>query len=490
MNRPSWLVARWVFLRLLGAIYLAAFASLWMQVDGLLGSHGILPIGEFLGQVREQLGDRGFLAVPTLCWLSPGDGMLHLLCATGCAASVLLILNLAPAAMLALLFVSWLSLQAVGQDFLAFQWDILLLEAGFLALWLAPLGLRPGAGAAPPRPARWLLAWLLFRLMFASGAVKLLSGDPLWRGLTALTVHYQTQPIPTPAAWYAHQLPPSFHVLCCRLLFGIELGAPFLIAAPRPARLGGVALLVLLQALILLTGNYAYFNWLTLGLILLLLDDAAWPAWLRTRLRPVAGAREWPAAVTLPVAVLLAVSSLVGFTGQMRLPVSWPRPARSLYETCTGFRVTGGYGLFAVMTPTRPEIILEGSDDGAAWKAYEFRDKPGDPRRAPPLVAPHQPRLDWQMWFAALGPYQQSPWFIRFAVKVLEGEPEVLALLAANPFPAEPPRYVRAVVRVYRFTDWRERRATGAWWSRSEPRPWLPPISLNRRGAGRRNLAT
>jgi len=484
----SWLVSRWVFLRLLGVIYFAAFASLFVQVDGLIGSHGILPVPEFLAAVRDQLGDHRLRAVPSLCWLNPGDGFLHGLCAIGCLGSILLVLNIAPALVLVVLYAAFLSLQAVGQDFLAFQWDILLLEAGFLAVWLAPRGFRPGAGRAAPVAARWLLWWLLFRLMVASGAVKLLSGDPAWRSLMALTVHYQTQPIPNPAAWYAHQLPAWVHRLSCEAMFAIELGAPWLITGPRLFRLAGAALLGGLQLLILATGNYAYFNWLTIALILLLLDDGAWPAWLRRRLVSRPAAREWPAALTWPVAGLVLAGSLVVFTAQLRLPMRWPRPVVAVHDTLSTFRLVNGYGLFAVMTTTRPEIILEGSDDGRTWLSYEFRYKAGDVRRRPPFVAPHQPRLDWQMWFAALGSYQQSPWFVRFCVKVLEGEPEVLALLAGNPFPAEPPRYLRAVVRDYTFTTPAERRADGSWWRRSDPRIFLPAISLNLHGMKRRNV--
>lgn len=484
----SWLVSRWVFLRLLGLIYLAAFASLLVQIDGLIGSHGILPTGEFLDAVREQLGTRRLIAVPSLCWLNPGDDFLHGLCAIGCVASMLLIFNIAPAPMLGVLYLAFLSVQAVGQDFLAFQWDILLLESGFLAIWLAPLGVRPRAGAEPPRVIRWLLGWLLFRLMFASGAVKLLSGDPSWQDGTALTVHYQTQPIPNAVAWYAHQLPRWFHRLSCQAMFAIELGAPWLMLLPRPGRLAGAGLLAFLQVLIMATGNYAYFNWLALALILLLLDDQAWPGTIRRRLRSDPGGAEWPAMVTWTVGGLLLAGSLVIVTAQLQLPIRWPRPVVAVHQTLASLRLVNGYGLFAVMTTTRPEIIVEGSDDGATWTPYEFRYKAGDPSRRPPFVAPHQPRLDWQMWFAALGPSRQSPWFLRFCVKLLEGEPEVLGLLAANPFPNDPPRYLRAVVWDYRFTDPAERRAGGSWWRRSNPRIFLPAISLNLHGMKRRNV--
>ena len=278
---PNYLLVRWLFLRFMGVIYLTAFVSLGIQIGGLIGRDGILPAAPFLDSARSQLaqahiGPERYHLLPTLCWFSTSDGFLHFLCAAGVALSLLVILNVAPAPCLFLLWLIYLSLSTVGREFLSFQWDALLLETGWLAIFFAPLQWLPkGAVASPPsRVVLWLLRWLLFRLMFESGLVKLLSGDAAWRNLTALNFHYETQPLPTWVGWYAHQLPAEFQKICVVVMFVIELAVPFLIFAPRRLRFIGGALLLLLQVVILITGNYCFFNLLTVALCLLLMDVA------------------------------------------------------------------------------------------------------------------------------------------------------------------------------------------------------------------------
>jgi hypothetical protein len=474
-------VSRRLFLRLLALVYLTAFVSLWVQIDGLVGSNGILPAHDLLEGAAGVLGLSRYWWLPTLYWLSPSDAMLHGLCAVGTALGVLLAIGVAPAACLVGLWVSYLSLETIGADFLSFQWDILLLETGFLAIFLAPIGVRPWRGGeAPPRAEIiWLLRWLLFRLMFSSGAVKLLSGDATWRNLTALEYHYWTQPLPTWIGWYASLLPAWCQELSCAILFAIELGAPCLIWGGSRPRLVAFVSLVLLQLLIFATGNYCFFNVLTVALSLLLIDDRFWPAALRQRIeRREAGARAWPRWVTAPVAALIVLLSVVQMFSPARLGADWPEPLRVLRRAASPLRLVNGYGLFAVMTTTRPEIVLEGSDDGERWIEYEFKWKPGDLSRAPAFVEPHQPRLDWQMWFAALGDYRQNPWFVAFLHRLLEGSREVDSLLERTPFADHPPRYVRALLYQYRFTDLAERRATGHWWKREPDGFYLPEVSL------------
>jgi hypothetical protein len=456
---------RRLFLGLLGGIYGAAFASLWVQLDGLVGSHGLLPAADFLAWVHEQAGPERYWLLPTLCWWSASDGFLHFLCASGVVLSLLLVLDVAPALVLPLLWAFYLSLVTVGQIFLGYQWDALLLETGLLAVLLAPLRLRPGASEAPPSPiAVWLLRWLLFRLMFSSGFVKLASGDPSWRGLTALRFHYETQPLPTWIGWYAHQLPVWFQTFSCAVMFAIELGVPFLIFAPRRFRLAAFGPLVGLQLLIGATGNYAFFNLLTIALCLLLLDDAALPRRWRGGEQP-AGGRSWPRPLLIAVTAPLGLVSGMTFLGTLGVH-GWPSALVPLYRLARATRSINGYGLFAVMTTTRPEIVIEGSDNGVEWKAYGFRWKPGDPERAPAFVEPHQPRLDWQLWFAALETCDDNPWVIRLLQQIRQGSPEALGLLGTNPFPSHPPRRVRAMLYDYRFTDFGERRSRGAWWRR------------------------
>jgi predicted DCC family thiol-disulfide oxidoreductase YuxK len=477
---PTYRLASGLFLRLLGLSYLAAFLSLLVQVDGLVGSRGILPIGNLLEAGRSQLGSDRWALLPTLCWLDGSDGFLHLLCGGGVVAALLLLLGIVPAPALVVCWAFYLSLCVAGQDFLEFQWDLLLLEAGFLGIWLAPVRRwRVGAAVDSPPVARVLLCWLLFRLMFSSGFVKLGSGDPTWRNLTALDYHYWTQPLPPWTAWFVSHLPLSFHRVSCLVMFAVELGAPFLIVMPRRLRLFACAAMAGLQAIIAATGNYAFFNLLAVALCVLLVDDASFPRRLRERAAaaPQAPRGRWPRLLLVPVAAVVLLTSLVEFAGMLRLRLPWPGVAISIVRAAIPFRSVNNYGLFAVMTTSRPEIVIEGSDDGAAWKAYEFRWKPGNLQRRPRFVAPHQPRLDWQMWFAALGSYAEQPWFLPFCARLLEGAPEVTALLAGNPFPGAPPRYLRAVLYDYRFTDSGQRRRTGAWWRREERGLYAPVLS-------------
>jgi predicted DCC family thiol-disulfide oxidoreductase YuxK len=493
VEAPTHDLVRAAFLRSLGIIYLVAFVSLWVQIVGLVGSQGILPASSALEAMSlradaQNIGLDRYHLVPTLCWLNPSDAFLKVQCAAGTVLAVILLLGIAPAPCLFLLWVLYLSLTTICREFLAFQWDRLLLEAGLLAIFLAPLPRWRRSPAAPPsRLVLWLLRLLLFKLMLQSGCVKLLSGDPVWHNLTALRFHYETQPLPTWIGWYAFQLPASIQKACAVAMFGIELVVPFLIFAPRRPRQLACVILILFQVLILLTGNYAFFNLLTIALCLLLLDDAALQALIPSRLRtrwlarkPAAAQpqRHWPPQLTVPLACIAIATALMQFGALFRIPIPWPRPMLATYAWLMPLRSFNSYGLFAVMTTSRREIVIEGSDDAVNWQPYEFKYKPGDPKRAPQFVAPYQPRLDWQMWFAALGTVQQNPWFLNVCLRLLEGSPPVLALFEKNPFPHSPPHYVRAVLYDYHFTNRATRRKTGAWWSRHESGVYLPPLSL------------
>ncbi len=507
----SFLLSRAVFLRLIGLVYLIAFVSLWSQVHGLIGSNGILPAVDFLEAAREQLGAHCYWRVPTLCWLGGGDAMLSGLCAAGTVLSVLLIVGVAPLAALGGLWVLYLSLTGVGQTFLAFQWDSLLLEAGFLAMFLAPWRLWqwpwrarvPGGAGAPGAPGAaglWLVRWLLFKLMFLSGITKLLSGDTTWRDLTALDYHYETQPIPTWTSWYVHQLPGWFQKMSVAGMFVIECAVPFLIFAPRRLRHLACGGLVFFQLSIAATGNYCFFNLLSLSLCVLLLDDRLLRRFVPGRWRgvlevsPATESRSgWRRDVVVALAsVLFLVSGLTLVREMVRSqrPVvgvlkaadvcllSWGQPY--VLRFTDPFRTISGYGLFRVMTTERPEIIIEGTNDGRRWAEYEFTFKAGELRRRPRFVAPHQPRLDWQMWFAALSPRRAAHWLDGLLRRLLEGSPEVLDLLAkdGNPFPDAPPEYIRLVSYRYHFTDSPTKRQTGAWWRRDQRNVLTRPLSL------------
>jgi predicted DCC family thiol-disulfide oxidoreductase YuxK len=510
---PTHFLVRWLFLRMLGVVYLIAFLSLNAQVLGLIGRDGIVPARDVMRTVEKNTEDLGldrYRLAPTLCWFGTEDSDLQAQCVAGIVLAGLLILNVAPALCLALLWVLYLSLATVSTVFLGYQWDNLLLEVGLLAIFFAPLRLWPNLAreAPPPRIVLWLLRWLLFRLMFASGAVKLLSGDPTWHDLTALTLHYETQPLPTPLGWYAHQLPVWFQKASCAAMFVIELAVPFLIFLPRRVRFVAFWAFALLMLVISLTGNYTFFNLLTLALCVTLLDDFAlvpfappkWegrvaegprPPWLKR----LPGPLRWAGCGVL--ALITTVVLTVTLVGTLMLAVAllpseqpkrtfagllgpFEKLSRQVGSQVAPFRSINSYGLFAMMTTSRPEIIVEGSHDGVNWLPYEFPHKPGDIQRRPTFVAPHQPRLDWQMWFAALGDFRGNPWFQNFCVRLLQGKREVLALMEKNPFPDRPPRFIRASLYDYHFTTPEERRTTGAWWKRERKGEYCPPISLNR----------
>ncbi len=363
--------------------------------------------------------------------------------------------------------------------FLQFQWDYLLLETGLLAVFLAPpwrWRVRSGLAASPV--ALFLLRWLLFRLMFSSGWVKLASGDPTWRNLSALRFHYETQPLPPWTAWFLHQCPPWFQTVSALFLFFVELVVPFLYFAPRRLRMFAFRATVLLQLLIAASGNYGFFNLLALALALLLVDDQSLSRrWRRAAEAAPGPSRAWPKAVLVPVACVAIFASSLEFAGTLDRSLALPRTVVVAVRRLGAFRSFNTYGLFMVMTTERPEILIEGSNDGVDWRPYAFRWKPGDVSARPRFVAPHQPRLDWQMWFAALGSIEENPWLVQFLGRLLEGSPAVVGLLAANPFPDHPPRYVRATTYDYRFTDAAERRGSGAWWRRKWIGPYSPVLS-------------
>jgi Lipase maturation factor len=355
---------------------------------------------------------------------------------------------------------------------MSFQWDIFLLEGGFLALVLSFATL----------PGIWLLRWLLFRFMFMSGVVKLASGDPNWWNLSALSYHFLTQPLPTPLAWYAAQLPARALAFGTGATFVVELMLPFLIFCPRRLRFFAAFGILLLQICIVLTGNYNWFNLQTMLLCLVLFDDVALQKILPQRLmrfvqpRVIIRAPRRPVRIVVgALAVVIVFCSLVEMDA--RFGGSPPAAAEAVDRFFEPLHIVGSYGLFAVMTTKRNEIVLEGSDDGVAWREYEFRYKPGDVARGPGWNIPHQPRLDWQMWFAALEDPRRLPWFWHFMERLLENEPTVTALLEKNPFPDKPPAYLRAKFYEYTYASSADK-AKGIWWNRRLLGLYFPSVHL------------
>ncbi len=456
LEPSTFLFTRRLFLRLLGLVYLIAFLSFFVQIPGLIGEHGLLPVGEYLANAKAALGNSAYLHLPTLAWISPSTSFLGFLSILGAAASLLAVIGIQLTPVFFLLWMLYLSLFYAGQTFMSFQWDIFLLEAGFLAIFFAPT--RFGDKHDAPHLVVWLYRVLVFRLMFSSGFVKLASGDPTWRNLSALDYHYWTQPLPNTISWFVHQLPGWADRLSILFMFGVQLVLPFFIFAPRRLRFFAAFGFIALELAIGLTGNYTFFNLLTISCVILLFDDQFFRR-LPKKIPDVASHAQRRAAQMLTAVIVFLL----------------------LFHIPTSLRIVNSYGLFAVMTTERHEIILQGSNDGETWLDYEFTYKPGDVHRAPGFVAPHQPRLDWQMWFAALSSYEQNPWFVHLAEALLRGTPEVTDLLATNPFAGDPPTYVRAALFDYRFTTAQERQETGAWWARESLGLYLPVASLERK---------
>lgn len=458
----------WLFLRLLGLVYLAAFVSFGVQALGLIGSQGILPLGDELQVLRAQHGTQAWWLFPSFFWLAESDAAIQAVCGAGVVAALLLTLNILTRTMLPLLFLLYLSLVQAGQVFMSFQWDFLLLETGFLAIFL------PWGSAV----VIWLMHWVLFRLRFLSGAYKLLSGDESWAGFTALQHYFETQPLPHAGAWYAHQLPDALLRAGVGFTFFAELVVPFLVFLPRNLRLFAAWVTIVMQLLIMLTSNHNFFNLLTILLCLLLFDDRALRGLRLPRLQYRPG---WLATLVASVLAVLIVPATLAMMWSTFSRQPLPAFSEPVTRLLVQWHIVNSYHVFPNMTTKRPEVIVEGSDDGHDWRAYDFRYKPGDPSRQPRFIIPHQPRLDWMMWFAAIGHpgTRTTYWFPDFMVRLLEGSPPVLALLADNPFPERPPRLVRARLEDYRFTTPAERAATGDWWVRKPLGIYLPALSLD-----------
>ena len=499
-DHPGHLLPRWIWLRALGLIYFSAFYALFFQIKGLIGPAGILPAKDYLEIVPRYFpGAERFWFAPTLLWISSGNHMLMLLCWLGIAASLAVVFNLWPRAALLVCFVCFLSFVAAAQDFSGYQSDGMLLEAGFISLFFVPPGLRPKLGAAhpPSRASLFLLRWEWFRIYFESGVVNLASHDYSWRHLTAMADYYQNGPLPTWIGWYVQQMPHWFHAGTVVFTFIAELGLVFMMFLPRRWKIICFFILTPFQIGIILSANYAFLNYLVLSLGFLLLDDRFLRRFLPERWKHLLPEIEPapPPAESTPTDELLPETppeevvprgldrwfrpakrvvgawslGLVFYVTSVKLLAILPTgnpfpnaPVRALEP----FRIANQYGLFAVMTHERYEIEFQGSADGQNWTAYPFRYKPQDVMKAPGIYAPYQPRFDWNLWFASLGPWRQNTFVVQAEDRLLRNDPDVLALFAGNPFASAPPKRVRVVLWQYWFTNLAERRRTGAWWTR------------------------
>lgn len=498
------IIARWLFLRTMGVIYFSAFFALLFQARGLIGSQGILPARDFLQTVRS-LGALRFWYAPTILWLSGSDRMLMALCWIGLIASLLLIANIWPRLMLFISFFCFLSFVSAAQDFSSYQSDGMLLEAGFLSLFLTPPGIFPGWGVKhpPARAAILLLLWEWFRIYYESGLVKLQSGDPTWRNLTALYEYYQNGPLPTWIGWYLQHLPHWFHIATAAITLLMELVLVWMAFFPGRWRIACFFIVTVWQVGVIATANYAFLNYLVLVLALLLLNDIFLlrfvPSRWRDALRPWISqgsdveSRESNSSESITITqdlkrklnsvrAPLCVFALTWIFYATTLPLIqmlWrgaPFPTAPVVAL-EPFRIANQYGLFAVMTPHRYEIEFQGSDDGKNWTAYPFRYKPQDVKERPRIYAPYQPRFDWNLWFASLGSWQEYPIVPRTEGRLLENDRDVLGLFAGNPFPSRPPRFVRAVLWQYWFSTPQQKASEGVWWRRQLLGPYAPTLT-------------
>ncbi len=485
------IIPRWIFLRCLGLIYFSAFFSLVFQIRGLIAPNGILPATEYLHAVAAQLGAARFWFAPTLLWISSGSHMLLALCWIGMLASLLVAANIWPRLTLAICFVCFISFVSAAGDFSGYQSDGMLLEAGFISLFLAPPGFRPGWAAnwKTPRAAWFLLQWEWFRIYFESGVAKIASGDPEWRHFTAMDEYYQNGPLPTWIGWYVQHLPHWFHAGSVYATLALELGLVWLFLLPRRFRIILFFIVTPWEIGVILTANYAFLNYIVLALGFLLLDDKFVAQFLPRRFKTGfsssdskilvdASATASPArakAIRRPplTALRLSVTSvaLTWIFYATTAPLIWmlfpkvPLPV-SPVTALEPFRIANRYGLFAVMTRARYEIEFQGSYDGQNWIAYPFRFKPQDIYQPPGIYAPYQPRFDWNLWFASLGSWREYPIVTSTEERLLANDRDVLSLFAGNPFAQNPPKQVRAVLWQYWFTTMAQKHTTGAWWRR------------------------
>jgi hypothetical protein len=521
------LIPRWIFLRALALIYFSAFYSLLFQIRGLIGPQGILPANRYLAELKASFGlvERSWFA-PSLFWISASSHAMMVVTWIGIIASVAAFLNLWPRLSFFVCWVCFLSFIATAQDFSSYQSDGMLLEAGLIALFFAPRGMLPGWGAdsPPSRASLFLLQWEWFRIYFESGIIKLLSGDPEWRHLTAMDYYYQNGPLPTWIGWYVQHLPHWFQVGTAGATLVMELGLVFMLFFPRSVRIICFCIVTPWEIGVILTANYAFLNYLVLSLGFLLLDDRSLRGLVPQRWRPPEPAplpepefhEEAPLSIlatsepnhpapdpALVEAALAHVSwrrrigrhlGAIGLACSVIL-LTWIAydtaaeliamplgPLGSVFakpvDALEPFRIANGYGLFARMTRGRYEIEFQGSNDGANWTPYPFQYKPQALNQPPRIYAPYQPRFDWNLWFASLGDWQQYQFVALVEEHLLVNGPAVLSLFKSNPFPQSPPRYVRAVIWQYWFTTMAEKRQTGNWWRRQLVGLYAPELMI------------
>ena len=481
--KSEYWLTRFVLLRFLGFIYFIAFLCAVKQLIPLIGHDGLLPADDFLHRLSEHLGSNaeGFFELPSLFWFGISDDGLMLVSWLGLILSVVVMCGYANSLIMLALWALYMSIVNVGQLWYGYGWEIQLLETGFLAVFLCPLlDWRPFPRRAPQVTILWLYRWLIFRIMLGAGLIKL-RGDACWRDLTCLYYHYETQPIPNPVSWWLYFRPHWFQRFGVLWNHFVELIVPWFGFYPRISRHIAGVLMVSFQVFLIISGNLSFLNWLTIVPCLACFDDTFWARLLpralvqrahdaARRARPSTGA-EFAAVFLCLIIAILSIEPVMNLIS----------PGQVMNTSFNRLSLVNTYGAFGTVGRERFEIIFEGTSDpspqSATWREYEFVAKPGDPQRRPPIIAPYQPRIDWQIWFAAMATPQQYPWTFHFVWKLLHNDPGTLSLLANNPFPGDPPRYIRAELYRYHFAP--PGTEDGVWWTRERVGEWLPPLSVD-----------
>jgi len=484
-DRPTYWLTRWLILRLLGVIYAVAFLVAIQQIIPLIGSKGLTPLDTYLQRVHDVLGSTGagFRRLPSLFWFMHSDTALLAVAWLGFIGSCVVVAGFANAPLLTVLWLLYMSIVNAGQEWYGYGWEIQLLETGFLAIFLCPLvDARPFPKRAPPMPIITLFRWLTFRIMLGSGLIKI-RGDEIWRNSTALYYHFETQPLPGPLSRWFHFLPRIFLRMGVWYNWVAELVAPWFVFWPRLARHIAGVVIVLLQLILIFSGNLSFLNWLTILPAIACFDDGFLGRILPRRLVRKAAAANTAARPSRPMQVTAWVVTVIIGLLSIQPVFNMLSPNQIMNTSYDPLNLVNTYGAFGSVGTERMNVVFEGTtdslpNDSADWKAYPYKGLPVALGRRPPQVAPYQLRLDWQMWFASMSTPDEYPWTLTLVAKLLHNDPGTLSLFAGNPFPDKPPRYVRAVLYRYRFAppgDPQHR-----WWTRERiGEPWLPAMSVD-----------
>ncbi|MDB4904918.1 MAG: lipase maturation factor family protein [Mucilaginibacter sp.] len=481
---PTYWLTRFVILRLLGVIYAVAFLVAINQIVPLIGANGLLPVGNYLMLVSRALGSdgAGFVRLPSVFWFWHSDTALLTVSWIGFILSCIVVAGYVNAPLLGALWFLYMSIVHAGQDWYGYGWEIQLTETGFLAIFLCPLlDMRPFPKRPPPFPIIVLFRWLTFRIMLGSGMIKF-RGDEIWRNATALYYHFETQPIPGPLSRWFHFLPRAALKIGVWLNFLAELAAPWFVFWPRLARHIAGLVIVLFQIVIILSGNLSFLNWLTIVPALACFDDGFWARLLPRRLVSKAEAAAERAEESKPMLTTAWVVAGIVALLSIQPALNLLSPGQVMNTSFDPLDLVNTYGAFGTVGQERLNVVFEGTMDDttggkANWKPYIYEALPVLLNKQPPQIAPYQPHLDWQMWFAAMSTPDQYPWTINLVWKLLHNDPGAVSLFAGNPFPGKPPRYIRAVLYRYKFA--KPGNPQGLWWTREPISTWIPPTSAD-----------